>query len=158
MPFSVCLARQWECIEVASTVDDVPVLEVWRRLQSDPKAILIDVRTRAEWAFVGMPDLTTLGRRPLLVEWLTFPDNRANPAFAEQLSQQLAEAGAGKDTDLYFICRSGGRSQQAAKAMVAAGFQRCHNVAEGFEGPLDPGRHRGTHSGWKVEGLPWVQG
>lgn len=143
---------------MASTVDDVPVKEVWRRLQADPKAVLIDVRTRAEWAFVGMLDLTTLGRRPVLLEWLTFPENRANPMFVEQLSLLLAEAGTEKDTHLYFICRSGGRSQQAAKAMVAVGFQRCHNVAEGFEGPLDPERHRGMQSGWKVEGLPWVQG
>ncbi len=139
-------------------VDDVPAKEVWRRLQSDPKAVLIDVRTRAEWAFVGMPDLTEIGRRPLLVEWLTFPDNRANPTFVEQLTQALADAGADKNSELYFICRSGGRSQQAAKAMVAVGFQHCHNVAEGFEGPLDGDRHRGVQTGWKVEGLPWVQG
>lgn len=105
-----------------------------------------------------MPDVTSLGRRLLLVEWLTFPDNRANPDFVPQLDQQLTEAGAGKNSQLYFICRSGGRSLQAAKAMVAAGYQNCHNVAEGFEGPLDGDRHRGRQSGWKVEGLPWVQG
>lgn len=143
---------------MTSIVDDVPVKEVWSRLQSDPKAVLIDVRTRAEWAFVGMPDVSSLGRRLVLVEWLTFPDNRANPDFVEQLQQQLAELGADRNTELYFICRSGGRSLQAAKAMVAAGFERCHNAAEGFEGPLDGGKHRGTQTGWKVEGLPWVQG
>ncbi len=143
---------------MTSIVDDVPVKEVWRRLQSDPKAVLIDVRTRAEWAFVGMPDVSSLGRRPVLVEWLTFPDNRANPQFVEQLQQQLTDMGADRKTELYFICRSGGRSLQAAKAMVAAGFERCHNVAEGFEGPLDETKHRGSQTGWKVEGLPWVQG
>lgn len=99
-----------------------------------------------------------MGRRLLLVEWLTFPDNRANPDFVEQLVKQLEEAGADRNSELYFICRSGGRSLQAAKAMVAAGFDRCHNVAEGFEGPLDADRHRGTQTGWKREGLPWVQG
>lgn len=143
---------------MTSTVDDVSVRDVWHRLESDPKAVLIDVRTRSEWAFVGMPDVSSLGRRLLLVEWLTFPDNRANPDFVEQLVKQLEEAGADRNSELYFICRSGGRSLQAAKAMVAAGFDRCHNVAEGFEGPLDADRHRGTQTGWKREGLPWVQG
>jgi len=30
-------------------------------------------------------------------------------------------------------------------------------VVEGFEGPHDEQRHRSV-SGWKVAGLPWVQG
>ena len=139
-------------------VDDVPVKATWERLGLDAKAVLIDVRTRAEWAFVGIPDLSTLARRPVLVEWLTFPDNRANPSFVEQLSEMLTSVGADHDTELYFLCRSGGRSLQAAKAMAVAGFRRCHNVAEGFEGPLDATRQRGTQSGWKAEGLPWNQG
>lgn len=139
-------------------MDNVPVKTTWERLAADPKAVLIDVRTKAEWAFVGVPDLTSLSRQPLLVEWQTFPDSRVNPAFVEQVSEMLRSIGAGHDSDLYFICRSGGRSLQAAKVMTEAGFRRCHNVAEGFEGPLDAGRHRGTHAGWKVEGLPWAQG
>lgn len=139
-------------------VDDVPVKATWVRLSSDPNAVLIDVRTRAEWAFVGMADLTQIGKRPLLVEWVTFPDNRANAAFVEQLTEALAAAGADQETELFFICRSGGRSMQAAKAMAAHGYRHCHNVTEGFEGPLDASRHRGTHQGWKAEGLPWVQG
>jgi len=141
-----------------SMVDDVPVREVWERLKADPKAVLIDVRTRSEWAFVGLPDLSSLNRRPVLVEWLGFPDNRINAEFVTELVDQLKGLGVDPKTDLYFLCRSGGRSRQAAQAMAGAGFERCHNVAEGFEGPLDPQRHRGTHSGWKAEGLPWAQG
>lgn len=141
-----------------SVIDDVPVREVWERLKADPKAVLIDVRTRSEWAFVGLPDLSTLGRRPVLVEWLGFPDNRINAAFVTELAEQLQGIGADHDTELFFLCRSGGRSRQAAQAMTVHGFRRCHNAAEGFEGPLDPVRHRGTHSGWKFEELPWVQG
>ncbi len=141
-----------------AVVDEVSVRETWERLRADPAAVLVDVRTRAEWAFVGLPDLSSLSRRPLLVEWQQFPENRVNPDFVAQLSEMLAQQGATHDSDLYFICRSGGRSLLAAKAMAAAGYRRCHNVAEGFEGPLDAARHRGTQSGWKVEGLPWVQG
>ena len=139
--------------------DDVPVRTVWARLQADPKAVLVDVRTRAEWAYVGLPDLASIGRQPVLVEWQTFPDGRPNPAFMEQLTRQLEELGSGKDADLFFICRSGARSLAAARAASAAGYRRCHNVAEGFEGPLDPNtRHRGQAEGWKAAGLPWAQG
>ncbi|HEU4379951.1 MAG TPA: rhodanese-like domain-containing protein, partial [Hyphomicrobiaceae bacterium] len=66
--------------------------------------------------------------------------------------------GADKGTEIFFICRSGARSLKAAEAMVAAGYSRCRNVADGFEGPLDPHRHRGQLSGWKAKGLPWTQG
>ena len=142
----------------SGTVDDVPVRVTWDRLEANPKALLIDVRTRAEWAFVGLPDLTSLGRVPILVEWLSFPDNRLNAEFVRQLTDELAAAGADQSTELYFLCRSGGRSRQAAQAMAAQGFGNCHNVAEGFEGPLDAVRHRGTRSGWTAEGLPWLQG
>lgn len=141
-----------------SAVADVPVIETWAQLKNDVNSILIDVRTRAEWAFVGLPDLEAIGKRVLTVEWQTFPDSRVDPAFVGKLSQLLKDGGVGTESDLFFICRSGGRSRMAAEAMVAAGYTRCHNVAEGFEGPLDPTRHRGSVAGWKAAGLPWAQG
>lgn len=139
-------------------IKDVPVGNVWARLQDDAGSILIDVRTRAEWAFVGLPDLAQLGKTVLLVEWQSYPDNRVNPDFVNGLSVALERIGAAKDAALYFICRSGGRSRMAAEAMTAQGYSNCHNVADGFEGPLDATRHRGRVAGWKFEGLPWVQG
>lgn len=139
-------------------IDDVPVAEAWSRLEKDPDAVLVDVRTRAEWAFVGIPDLARLGKRLLAVEWQTFPDNRIDPEFVERLKGQLDAAGVKAGSELLFICRSGGRSRMAAEAMTAAGYGRCRNVAEGFEGPLDTGRQRGKLAGWKAAGLPWVQG
>ena len=142
----------------SGAVDDVPVKDVWAALKGNPKAVLIDVRTRSEWAFVGMPDLSGLGGKPILVEWQTFPDNRLNPAFVEQVAEQLAAIGADQSSELFFICRSGGRSLMAARAIAAQGYTFSHNVADGFEGPLDPHRQRGTVAGWKAEGLPWLQG
>jgi rhodanese-related sulfurtransferase len=139
-------------------IADVPVDETWAQLQADPKAVLIDVRTKAEWSFVGVPDLSPLGRRVVMVEWQSFPESRVDGQFADRLTAMLAAAGTSKDDALYFICRSGGRSRMAAEAMSDAGFQRCLNVAEGFEGPLDNTRHRGSVAGWKAAGLPWVQG
>lgn len=139
-------------------VVDQSVEVVWERLKSDPSSRLIDVRTRAEWAYVGVPDLAAIGKQPLLVEWQTYPDNQVNPQFAARAAEALTAAGATKDTELFFICRSGGRSRLAAQAMTAAGFGRCRNVADGFEGPLDADRHRGRQAGWKAAGLPWAQG
>ncbi|HVZ05883.1 rhodanese-like domain-containing protein [Hyphomicrobium sp.] len=141
-----------------SRVEDVPVLETWGRLKADPKAVLVDVRTRAEWAFVGVPDLGELGREVLLMEWQTFPDNRVAPDFSDRLDAALKSRGVEKSDQVFFICRSGGRSRMAAEAMAAAGYRRCQNVAEGFEGPIDADRHRSQLGGWKHAGLAWVQG
>jgi len=140
------------------SVEETSVEETWARLRSDAGAVLIDVRTGAEWAFIGLPDLSSLGKQPVLVEWQGFPGGQPNPAFVERLGEALAAIGANKDNELFFLCRSGGRSLSAARAMTAAGYSRCRNVADGFEGPLDPNRHRGTLGGWKAKGLPWVQG
>ncbi len=139
-------------------VDDVGVTEVWDRLRSDPTSVLIDVRTRAEWAFVGIPNLAAASKQPVLVEFQTFPDNREDPRFSERLRAALEDMGASKDVELYFICRSGSRSKRAAQTMMATGYTRCHNVADGFEGPLDAEHRRGRIGGWKAAGLPWSQG
>ena len=75
----------------ANHVEDVPVLETWKHLKSDPKAVLVDVRTRAEWAFVGIPDLFSLGRDVLLIEWQTFPDNRVAPDLRTDSRRRLQQ-------------------------------------------------------------------
>ncbi len=142
----------------ARPVDNVGVEATWQALKSRARSQLIDVRTRAEWAYVGIPDLGSLGKRPVLIEWQTFPDQSIDPRFAERLAGELKALGVEPDDDLFFICRSGGRSLAAAKAMAAMGCRACHNVAGGFEGPLNTERHRGTVGGWKAAGLPWLQG
>ncbi|HWE18596.1 MAG TPA: rhodanese-like domain-containing protein [Hyphomicrobiaceae bacterium] len=139
-------------------IDSISVEEAWTRLKQDAGSVLVDVRTSAEWTFVGLPDLSSIGKRPVLVEWQDFPGNRVNQAFVDRVTEALTAIGANKDSELLFLCRSGGRSLSAARAMTAAGYARCRNVADGFEGPLDPNRHRGRLGGWRAKGLPWVQG
>jgi rhodanese-related sulfurtransferase len=139
-------------------IESISVDETWARLKRDADAVLIDVRTIAEWAYVGLPDLASIDKRPVLVEWQTFPDDRLNTAFIDRIVEALGPIGASKDSELLFICRSGSRSLKAARAMAAAGYTRCRNVADGFEGPLDTDRHRGRLQGWKARGLPWAQG
>jgi rhodanese-related sulfurtransferase len=131
---------------------DLSVAEAWELLKSDPKARLIDVRTTAEWNFVGLPDLSSLGQEAALIEWQMFPTMQPNPQFVA-----AASAGADKDAPVLFLCRSGARSRSAAIALTAAGFGRAYNIAGGFEGDLDGERHRGHTNGWKAAGLPWKQ-
>ncbi len=143
----------------AESVPDVSVKDTWEQLERVKDSVLIDVRTQAEWAFVGVPDLSKLDKRVLTIEWQRFPDSQVDARFVEKTEDALSQLGATKkDTALFFICRSGARSRAAAEAMVAAGYVSCINVAEGFEGPLNADRHRGSTAGWKASGLPWAQG
>ena len=136
---------------------DIPCSQAWEILKEDPSAQLIDVRTQAEWTFVGVADLRAVKRKLLTVEWQVYPDMDANPAFVAETAELVAAAGAGKDSPLLFICRSGARSRAAAMAMTRAGYTRAYNVAGGFEGDPDPDCHRGKCNGWKATGLPWHQ-
>jgi rhodanese-related sulfurtransferase len=141
----------------AEYAGDLSAAEAWEMLKADPKAQLVDVRTTAEWAFVGLPDLSVLGRDVHRVEWQSFPSMASNPAFVGDAATSVLGAGADKETAVFFLCRSGARSRAAAIAMTRAGFVRAFNVAGGFEGDLDAERHRGRNNGWKAQGLPWKQ-
>lgn len=133
--------------------------ETWDALKSDPTTILVDVRTIAEWDYVGLPDVEALGKEVLKVEWMEFPEMTRNEQFADEL---LAQLGDEDPSTIYFICRSGVRSLNAAKCLLRAiegsdRFIHCVNVTGGFEGDHDDHKHRGEINGWKVCGLPWTQ-
>ncbi|AKU16622.1 rhodanese-like domain-containing protein [Luteipulveratus mongoliensis] len=134
-----------------SYAGDVSPQQAFEALREDPSARLVDVRTQAEWAYVGVPDLTSVGQQVVYAEWQTYPEGARNEAFLDQ----LREAGVG-DGPTYFLCRSGVRSIAAAEAATAAGSTQAYNVLEGFEGGVDEQGHRSV-AGWKVAGLPWVQ-
>jgi rhodanese-related sulfurtransferase len=132
---------------------DLRPTEAWELLKAEPAAQLVDVRTRPEWTFVGIPDLDSIGKKPILLAWQAYPAMQINPAFAEELRRVVSSP----EAPLLFICRSGARSRAAAETMTAAGYRRCYNVAEGFEGQVDVEGHRGRKAGWKAAGLPWHQ-
>lgn len=136
---------------------DVGCKAAYDALTSEANAVLVDVRTNAEWAFVGVPDLSAIGKVPLFVEWQGFPPGAPVGDFLLTLKDGLAKLELDRESPIYFLCRSGVRSKAAAIAMTGEGFANCYNVSGGFEGPLDPQNHRGTTAGWKAEGLPWRQ-
>lgn len=132
---------------------DLLAAEGWKLLQADADSSLIDVRTIAEWMFVGLPDLSQLGRTVICVQWRRWPDMDVNPDFVPNLEAE----GVTRDRPLLFLCRSGARSREAAVALTAAGFGPCYNLSDGFEGDPDGAKHRGKSNGWKVADLPWIQ-
>ena len=115
-------------------------------LHHNPDAKLIDVRTRAEWTYVGKP------QGAAEIEWQSFPDMAVNPKFLDELAHA-----APTDAPVFFLCRSGVRSHHAAAAAHAAGWERAFNVLEGFEGDIDDSGKRNRVNGWRFRGLPWSQ-
>lgn len=136
-----------------SYAGDVTPAEAFAAVTGADDALLVDVRTRAEWTYVGVPELDGPGHRVAFVEWSTFPDGRVNEAFVDELRGAGLEPGR----PVYLICRSGVRSVAAAHALTEAGLGPAYNVLEGFEGPHDAQGHRSV-AGWKNAGLPWRQG
>ena len=133
--------------------------EAWSGLENTSDSILVDVRTRPEWSFIGIPDLSPLGKKVLLQEWRVFPDMSVSEGFVANLLEQF---GGSAPSKIYFLCRSGVRSLEAAhvvsEALSAQGqIAECVNVLEGFEGDLNSERHRGETNGWKARGLAWGQ-
>ncbi len=140
-----------------SYAGDVEPSEAWRILGENESAVLVDVRTRAEWGFVGIPDLNSIGKNVVLQEWQSFPAMERQPDFEAGVIQHLSAANVTKSAPVFFLCRSGVRSQGAAIALSAEGYERCYNLKDGFEGPKDNAGHRGSVAGWKASELPWQQ-
>jgi len=143
----------YEVSPASGYTGDVAPQTAFKILSENKDAVLIDVRTRPEWNYVGLPELGSIGKKPALLEWQVFPSMQPNPDFVTALSGAVAD----KAAPLLFLCRSGARSAAAAKAMTAAGYGTCLNISDGFEGPLDAQAKRGSAGGWKAAGLPWRQ-
>jgi rhodanese-related sulfurtransferase len=123
-------------------------VETQALLNSLPQARLIDVRTRAEWDYVGRVP------RSALIEWNTYPDGTRNQGFIDELQRTVTD----HDAPVFFLCRSGVRSDGAARAAADAGYTKAFNILEGFEGDKDSKGQRGKVGGWRKNDLPWIQG
>ena len=122
--------------------------EAFALLKEIPGATLVDVRTQAEWYWVGRI------RGAVTVEWSGYPGGARNPDFLAQLKARVPATPA----PVLFLCRSGHRSHHAAALATEAGYPSCFNVIEGFEGDRDAQGHRNSVGGWRAAGLPWEQG
>lgn len=128
-------------------VTTLPPKEAYALLTRDAGAVLIDVRSHFEFDYIGHP-LDAIN-----IPWIEPLGGPVNPHFVDEVTQTVA-----KDAPVLLLCRSGVRSLAAGEALLKAGYATVFNVGEGFEGPLDEARHRGTRGGWRFHGLPWEQG
>lgn len=126
------------------------------------KVLFIDVRTRTEAMYVGMPTgvdalVPYVEHQELMTDW---DDKRGmyqlEPLqdFVPEMNRRRAVKGLDKRDVVVLICRSGDRSSRAADRLAEDGYTRVWSVLDGFEGDMGPEGRRSV-SGWKNAGLPW---
>ncbi len=134
--------------------------DAFKILQSNNKAVLIDVRSELEYLFIGHP------KGAIHIAWVDEPDWKVNPLFATEVRKVMLEGIISDEGDkehpmdaapVLLICRSGRRSLEAGRKLVKEGFTKVFNIIDGFEGPIDAEHHRSTLSGWHFHGMPWEQ-
>lgn len=121
---------------------DIAAALAWQWVQAGD-AVLVDVRTDAERAWVGQVP------GAIAVQWKLWPGMAPNPDFDAQLQAAVPAGGR-----VVLLCRSGVRSVAAATRAAQLGIE-AYNILEGFEGDADANGHRGNTGGWRKQGLPW---
>jgi len=136
-----------------SNVESISSIECFNKLFQISNSYLIDVRTRHEWEFVGVPDLSSLNKTTLFISWHKYPEMNINNSF----EAQVVATNIKKHETIFLICRSGTRSFYAANHLLSCGYKRSFNVSDGFEGDKDNLNQRSNINGWKYNNLPWKQ-
>lgn len=141
------------------SVIQIAATDAFNLLQKEKNSVLVDVRTFEEFNFVGTADPIEFNGRMILSPWKLTMTMRENPDFAQNLEETLNKlfGEKAKEAKIFFLCRSGGRSDAAARFMNSLGYNNCFNISGGFEGDINNAGQRGTISGWKSEKLPWKQ-
>ena len=133
---------------------DLSPQNTWDEVKNDDNCFLVDCRSSAEWSLIGVPNLDSIGKKVVFVEWQIYPTMEKNSKFL----QEISESGIDKDSKIIFLCRSGARSRSAAEFLTSHGYKECYNCMEGFEGSHNEFGQRGKQNGWKFADLPWNQG
>lgn len=130
------------------------------------RTLFLDVRTRAEAMYVGVPSdadalVPYVEHQELMTDW---DDRRgmyqlmANSDFLTEAETRLKQKGLTRTDRVILICRSGDRSAHAADLLANAGYTRVYSVVDGFEGDAakdGPKAGQRIVNGWKNAGLPW---
>ena len=133
-------------------ISEINPLEAAERCRQNSDAVIIDVRSRVEYEFVGHP----IGA--VHVPWKEFPHWDENSEFCQLVDTALGDSEGDKfERPLLMLCRSGARSLAAGKKLAEHGYTNVTNIAEGFEGDKDDANHRGNINGWRFHQLPWEQ-
>ncbi len=132
-------------------VTELTPKQAYKKMQEDQDILFLDVRSCAEYKFVGH----ALGS--LLVPWMDEPEWDINARFCHSVSALLVDRFNPLETDIILICRSGSRSLAAGKALIKKGFKQVAHIRSGFEGDLDALKQRSGINGWCYDDLPWEQ-
>ena len=135
------------------SVKNITSIECFNKLSEISNSYLIDIRTKPEWEFIGVPDLSSLNKKTIFISWQIYPEMKINSSF----KNQVIESNIKQDDKIFLICRSGLRSLNAAKFLISCGYNYCFNVSDGFEGYKNSLNQRSTINGWKCNNLPWKQ-
>lgn len=129
------------------------------------KAFFVDVRTRYEVSYVGMPTVADAN-----IAYVEHPDDapwddkagrfklEVNSDFGADLARRMAAKGLGKGDVVIVMCRSGDRSARAATLLTQLGYSNVSSVVDGFEGDIatsGPKQGQRVVNGWKNAELPW---
>lgn len=133
---------------------DINSKDAFEILANVENSLLVDVRTDDEWKFIGETDLSSIDKESIKISWIFIPEMNLNKNFIQDLAEQVDD----KNSRLLFLCKSGGRSKEAAIAAFASGYKYCYNIEDGFEGNKNLSVLSKSSNGWKENSLPWKRG
>lgn len=132
---------------IVDKIKSISSQQAWDMLMNNlTAAILLDVRTRMEYEYVGHAP------NALNIPWVDLPYWHIDAEFADKVRSEVPE-----NATILAICRSGKRSMAALEKLASCGFANLYNIEDGFEGDLDENGHRNIINGWRATGLPWLQ-
>ena len=161
----------------AETIDNLPAKkqtqlglyltakDAYKMKSENPDVLLVDVRSRAEIAFLGMPQISDANIPYMMADdWDTWNEKKKNfkltpnSGFLLSMEELLSSKGASKETKIIVMCRSGSRSAKATNLLAKGGYKNVFTIVDGFEGDkAKEGKLKGQRvvNGWKNSGLPW---
>lgn len=138
--------------------------EVADMLQN-PQVRLVDIRSRAEVAFLGLPERTDKHIpymvMPMMPEFDAAKGTyklELNPDFPSDFENYARATGITSETPIVLMCRSGSRSARAADLLYKMGYRNVYSLVDGYEGDTaKDGPHKGQRvmNGWRNAGLAW---
>jgi rhodanese-related sulfurtransferase len=151
------------CLFTISYADDVTTVEAYNMVCDNTNVYIVDVRTDAEWIWVGHPGPNNTGEGdcldgkvvniPFWIEKLGgWPVG--NESFIKDVNEFFEDI---EDPVLITMCLSGYRGGLSRDLLESEGYE-AHNMIHGFQGKRDPDTGYRTVNGWVVDGLPYLYG
>jgi rhodanese-related sulfurtransferase len=133
---------------------------------SKEKVLFLDVRTRAEVNFLGMPTVADANVPYMEIDNMYSWDEKKgvfklepNSGFVTEVQDRMKQKGMDQNAKIIVMCRSGDRSAKAVDLLAKVGFKNVYSVIDGYEGDVaKDGDHKGQRvvNGWRNNNLPWT--